>query len=80
MRQCAVDIQVATALPDLVEDEQGRVLRVAQHVVFDAALLRAAGLDIGAEQRLELVGLLGPGVGVKDEAVGLGHAQVSAGS
>ncbi|MNJ03794.1 hypothetical protein D3C73_1642610 [compost metagenome] len=66
-------VQVATALPDLIEDEQGRVLGVAQHVIFDAALLRAAGLDIGAEQRLECVGHLWLGVGVKDEAVGLGH-------
>ncbi|MCY1546680.1 hypothetical protein D9M68_826890 [compost metagenome] len=72
MRQRAVDRKVLAALPDLVEDEQGRVLRIAQHVVFDATLLRPAGLDIGAEQRFEFIGHLWLGVGMEDEAVGHG--------
>ncbi|MDT4878941.1 hypothetical protein FQZ97_1145790 [compost metagenome] len=79
MRQRAVDLQIGAVAPYLEEDEQAGVLGVAQHVVLDAAFFPPAGFDIGAEQRLELVGLLGFGVCMKDEAVGLGHGDGLAG-
>jgi len=59
--------------PDLIEDEQRRIFFVAQHVIFDAARLGAAWLDIGAEQRFESRGFFRAGFGVQDKTQAFTH-------
>ncbi|MNR49238.1 hypothetical protein D3C85_1685880 [compost metagenome] len=66
-------LQVRLGGPDLIEDEQRWILLVPQHVIFDAAGLGTAWLDVGAEQRFEGFGFFRTGLGVQDETVQFAH-------
>jgi len=59
--------------PDLEKNEQVWILRVTQHVVFDAARFGTAVLDIGEEQRFECLGFVWLRMGVQDKSVGFWH-------
>jgi hypothetical protein len=79
VRQVFMHGQVLAGLPDLIKDEQGGVLLIAQHVVLDAAGFQTARGHVGTKQRFKGVSFFGFGVGVQNKSVQWAHLVGSSG-